>query len=273
MGVSGGCFSRNSCPNAGYGVGNNYPRSVLGVGVGLALPNAIRCDFKTKQNKETAMRKIILGTVLGFVFSIGAYTSAKAGNGYCEESDPCAVWEMIYPNGDIQRIICNPSVCGSGIFDNKVVRLELTPTPWVAPPDYVDPCNQRCGTQFAVATTQANSQVQESTPAPTAAPVDTAPQPTSLPEATPAPPVVGQPTPTSVPPIVVAPTSTPVVVAVATAAPTQLPSVVVVTVVGTSSISIPSVSVTALRKTQEEQEDEDEWEPKRRRWGGEQQAI
>ena len=49
MGVSGGCFSRNSCPNAGYGVGNNYPRSVLGVGVGLALPNAIRCDFKTKQ--------------------------------------------------------------------------------------------------------------------------------------------------------------------------------------------------------------------------------
>ena len=207
------------------------------------------------------MRKIILGTVLGLVFSIGAYTSAKAGNGTCEESDPCAVWEMIYPNGDIQRIICNPSVCGSGIFDNKVVRLELTPTPWVAPPDYVDPCNQRCGTQFAVATTQANSQVQESTPAPTAAPVDTAPQPTSLPEAT------------SAPPVVVAPTSTPVVVAVATAAPTQLPSVVVVTVVGTSSISIPPVSVTELRKTQEEQEDEDKWEPKRRRWGGEQQAI
>ena len=64
------------------------------------------------------MRKMILGTVLGLVFSIGAYTSAKAGNGTCDESDPCAVWEMIQPNGDIWRIICTPSVCGSGIFDN-----------------------------------------------------------------------------------------------------------------------------------------------------------
>jgi len=74
-------------------------------------------------------------------------------------------------------------------------------------------------------------------------------------------------------------TSTPVVVAVATAAPTQLPTVDVVTVVGTASTSISSVSVT--QKTQEEQktletqEDEEEWEPKRRRslFSGEQQAI
>ena len=96
-------------------------------------------------------------------------------------------------------------------------------------------------------------------------------------------PVVPQPVPTQTPVVsqpastttqfTQVPTSTPSVVEVATAAPTQLPAVVVVTVVGTSSISIPSVSVTALRKTQEEQEDEDEWEPKRRRWGGEQQAI
>ena len=85
-------------------------------------------------------------------------------------------------------------------------------------------------------------------------------------------PVVSQPASTTTQ-FTQVPTSTPVVVAVATAAPTQLPAVVVVTVVGTSSISIPSVSVTALRKTQEEQEDEEEWEPKRPRWGGEQQAI
>ena len=85
-------------------------------------------------------------------------------------------------------------------------------------------------------------------------------------------PVVSQPASTTTQ-FTQVPTSTLVVVAVATAAPTQSPSVVVVTVVGTSSISIPSVSVTALRKTQEEQEDEGEWEPKRRRWGGEQQAI
>jgi len=97
-------------------------------------------------------------------------------------------------------------------------------------------------------------------------------------------PVVSQPVPTEAPVVsqsapattqfTQAPTSTPVVVAVATAAPTQSPAVDVVTVVGTSSISIPSVSVTALRKTQEEQEDEEEWEPKRRSlFSGEQQAI
>ena len=87
-------------------------------------------------------------------------------------------------------------------------------------------------------------------------------------------PVVSQPASTTTQ-FTQVPASTPVVVAVATAAPTQLPAVAVVTVVGTSSISIPPVSVTALRKTQEEQEDEDEWEPKRRRspFSGEQQAI
>ena len=210
------------------------------------------------------MRKIILGTVLGLVFSIGAYTSAKAGNGTCEESDPCAVWEMIQPNGDIWRIVCNPSVCGSGIFDNKVVRLEATPTPRLEPwPIFIVP------TYPPEQPTAAPPQLTSEPSSPPATSVE----PTSGPQ--PAPEATSQPAPeaTPAPPVVVAPTSTPVVVAVATAAPTQLPAVVVVTVVGTSSISIPSVSVTALRKTQEEQEDEDEWEPKRRRWGGEQQAI
>ena len=210
------------------------------------------------------MRKIILGTVLGLVFSIGAYTSAKAGNGTCEESDPCAVWEMIQPNGDIWRIVCNPSVCGSGIFDNKVVRLEATPTPRLEPwPTFIVP------TYPPEQPTAAPPQLTSEPSSPPATSVE----PTSGPQ--PAPEATSQPAPeaTPAPPVVVAPTSTPVVVAVATAAPTQLPAVVVVTVVGTSSISIPSVSVTALRKTQEEQEDEDEWEPKRRRWGGEQQAI
>ena len=232
------------------------------------------------------MRKMILGTVLGLVFSIGAYTSAKAGNGTCDESDPCAVWEMIQPNGDIWRIICTPSVCGSGIFNNKVVRLEPTPTPRLEPwPTFIVPTSspahltlvaQERASEPSTPSAPQQPTVVEPTSGPQPAPEATQqPAPTQQPEpeATPAPPVVGQPTPTSVPPVVVAPTSTPVVVAVATAAPTQSPSVVLVTVVGTSSISIPSVSVTALRKTQEEQEDEGEWEPKRRRWGGEQQAI
>ena len=60
------------------------------------------------------MRKIILGTVLGLVFSIGAYTSAKAGNGFCEESDPCGGWVKIDASGLAISggVICTPSVCG-----------------------------------------------------------------------------------------------------------------------------------------------------------------
>ena len=210
------------------------------------------------------MRKIILGTVLGLVFSIGAYTSAKAGNGFCEPSDPCEVWEMIQPNGAIGRIICTPSVCGSGFFNGSVVRLEATPTPRLEPwPTFIVP------TYPPEQPTAAPPQLTSEPSSPPATSVE----PTSGPQ--PAPEATSQPAPeaTPAPPVVGAPTSTPVVVAVATAAPTQLPAVVVVTVVGTSSISIPSVSVTALRKTQEEQEDEEEWELKRRRWGGEQQAI
>jgi len=222
--------------------------------------------------KEIAMRKIILGTVFGLVFSIGAYTSAKAGNGYCEPSDPCAVWEMIQPNGDIQRIVCSPSVCGSGMFDNKVVRLEATRTPMLEPLP-----------TFIVPTYPPDLQPTSEPSAPSAPQQPTSVEPTSgsqpvpdathrpATEATPAPPVAGQPTQTSVSPVVVEPSPTPVVVVVATAAPTQSPDVVEVTVVGISSISTPSVSVT--QKNREEQEYEKEWEPKRRRWGGEQQAI
>jgi len=226
------------------------------------------------------MRKIILGAVLGLVFSIGAYTSAKANTHVCSQSDPCQGWEMIQPNGDIWRIVCSESVCGSGIFDNKVVRLEPTPTPRLEPwPTFIVPTSSPAHLTL-VAQERASEPSTPSAPQqptvvePTSSP-QPAPEATSqpAPEATPAPPVAWQPTQTSVPPVVAAPTSTPVVVVVATAAPTQSPAVVVVTVVGTSSISIPSVSVTELRKTQEKQEDEEEWEPKRRRWGGEQQAI
>ena len=210
------------------------------------------------------MRKIILGTVLGLVFSIGAYTSAKAGNGTCEESDPCAVWEMIQPNGDIWRIVCNPSVCGSGIFDNKVVRLEATPTPRLEPwPMFIVPTYPP--EQPTAAPPQLTSE-PSSPPAtgvePTSGP-QPAPEATSQPEpeATPAPPVETQPTQTSVPPVVVAPTQTsePVV-------PTVVP------------VIVPTVDPNVIPNTYEwklsDNNGEFRWQPKRRSlFSGEQQAI
>ena len=38
------------------------------------------------------MRKIIFAAVLGFVFSLGAYSAAEAGNHSCEPNGQCGVW-------------------------------------------------------------------------------------------------------------------------------------------------------------------------------------
>ena len=199
------------------------------------------------------MRKIILGTVLGLVFSIGAYTSAKAVSGVCSESDPCGVWVKIDASGLAisGAMACQPSVCGdpNGTF----ARMTLN-----AGEEYFQQStgkagigNNNPGTTVTYDRGSATwTIVHEAQPQPTAA----APQPTSepssppatgveptsgpqpapeatsqpAPEATPAPPVAGQPTPTSVPPVVVAPTQTsePVVPIIVPIVPTVDPNVI-----------------------------------------------
>ena len=191
--------------------------------------------------------------VLGLVFSIGAYTSAKAGNGFCEESDPCGVWVKIDASGLAisGAIACTPSVCGNpnGMFAQMTLN---------AGEEYVQQSTGRAGignnNPGTTVTYDRPSEtwtiVNEPQPQPTAA----APQPTSepssppatgveptsgpqpapeatsqpAPEATPAPPVAGQPTPTSVPPVVVAPTQTsePVVPIIVPIVPTVDPNVI-----------------------------------------------
>ena len=247
------------------------------------------------------MRKIILGTVLGLVFSIGAYTSAKAGNGFCEESDPCGVWVKIDASGLAisGAIACTPSVCGNpnGMFAQMTLN---------AGEEYVQQSTGRAGignnNPGTTVTYDRGSAtwtiVNEAQPQPTAA----APQPTSepsapsapqqptgveptsgpqpapeatsqpAPEATPAPPVVGQPTPTSVPPVAGQPTPTsvpPVVVA-----PTQTPEPVVPIIVPI----VPTVDPNVIPNTYEwklsDNNGEFRWQPKRRSpFSGEQQAI
>ena len=203
------------------------------------------------------MRKIILGTVLGLVFSIGAYTSAKAGNGFCEPSDPCEVWEMIQPNGAIGRIICTPSVCGSGFFNGSVVRQEPTPIPWVEPqtpwPIIAVPTSPPA--QPTVAAPQPTS--EPSSPPATGVEPTSGPQP--APEATQQPAPTQQPTPeaTPAPPVVVEPTSTPEPVV---------------------PIIVPTVDPNVIPNTYEwklsDNNGEFRWQPKRRSpFSGEQQAI
>ena len=232
------------------------------------------------------MRKIILGTVLGFVFSIGAYTSAQAGNGFCEESDPCGVWVKIDASGLAisGAMACQPSVCGdpNGTF----ARMTLN-----AGEEYFQQStgkagigNNNPGTTVTYDRGSATwTIVHEAQPQPTAA----APQPTSepssppatgveptsgpqpapeatsqpAPEATPAPPVETQPTPTSVPPVVVAPTPTPEPIA-----PIIVP------------IIVPTVDPNVIPNTYEwklsDNNGEFRFQPKRRSpFSGEQQAI
>ena len=232
------------------------------------------------------MRKIILGLVLGFVFSIGSYRAVKAGNGFCEPSDPCGVWVKIDASGLAisGAISCTPSVCGNpnGMF----ARMTLN-----AGEEYVQQSTGRGGignnNPGTTVTYDRPSEtwtiVTEPQPQPTAAapqltsepssPPTTGVEPTSnpqpapeatsqpAPEATPAPPVVGQPTPTAVPPVVVAPTQTsePVV-------PTVVP------------IIVPTVDPNVIPNTYEwklsDNNGEFRFQPKRRSpFSGEQQAI
>ena len=60
------------------------------------------------------MKKIILGAVFGLALSFGAYTAVKAGNGFCEPSDPCGGWVKINADGLVisGAVVCTPSVCG-----------------------------------------------------------------------------------------------------------------------------------------------------------------
>ena len=232
------------------------------------------------------MRKIILGTVLGLVFSIGAYTSAKAVSGVCSESDPCGVWVKIDASGLAisGAMACQPSVCGdpNGTF----ARMTLN-----AGEEYFQQStgkagigNNNPGTTVTYDRGSATwTIVHEAQPQPTAA----APQPTSepssppatgveptsgpqpapeatsqpAPEATPAPPVETQPTPTSVPPVVVAPTPTPEPIA-----PIIVP------------IIVPTVDPNVIPNTYEwklsDNNGEFRFQPKRRSpFSGEQQAI
>ena len=60
------------------------------------------------------MRKIILGTVLGLVFSIGAYTSAKAEGDVPPTREPQGNWVKVNESGNAisGAIVCTYSVCG-----------------------------------------------------------------------------------------------------------------------------------------------------------------
>jgi len=238
------------------------------------------------------MRKIILGTVLGLMFSIGAYTSAKAEGDVPPTREPIGGWVKVDASGNAisGATVCTYSVCGdpSSLFNKLTLNAGEQ---WVKQ-TVADPVT---GNVVGIGNNNPNTTVTYDRPSETFTIVNepqpqstnAAPQPTSepssppatgveptsnpqpapeatsqpAPEATPAPPVVGQPTQTSVPPVVVEPTPTPEPV---------VPIVV--------PIIVPTVDPNVIPNTYEwklsDNNGEFRWQPKRRSlFSGEQQAI
>ena len=226
------------------------------------------------------MRKIILGTVLGLVFSIGAYTSAKAEGDVPPTREPQGGWVKVDASGLAisGATVCTYSVCGdpSSLFNKLTLKAgEQWVQQTAADPvtgNVVGIGNNNPGTtvtydrpsetwtivnepQPTVAAPQPTS--EPSSPPATGVEPTSGPQP--APEATQQPAPTQQPTPeaTPAPPVVVEPTSTPEPV---------VPRIV------------PTVDPNVIPNTYEwklsDNNGEFRWQPKRRSpFSGEQQAI
>lgn len=205
------------------------------------------------------MRKIILGLVLGFVFSIGSYRAVKAGNGFCDPSDPCAAWVKVDASGLVisEAIVCTPSVCSAGTLYSQLTLKE--------------------GEQW-VKQTKADPLPETVVfpPPPNPAPTALSPEATSVPQPNPEQPTQSAPQPTVEPtqsapqPIATtAPIEAPI--AVPTVAPTEVPRVV------PTAVPVPTVDPSIIPNTYEFKLSDTEdgnikWYPKRRKLG-EQMAI
>ena len=232
------------------------------------------------------MRRIILGTALGLIFSFGAFAAVDAGNGYCEESDPCGGWVKINADGLVisGAMVCTSSVCGDS--NSVFSRMTLNAGEQYVQQTQADPVtgnvvgigNNNPGTTVTYDRPSETFTVvfPEPAPAPTAsapAPTEVAPQPSNpvapSPEATSVPPTTGptQASPTPTPgaePTQVSPR--PTVVTEPTTEPTRVP------------VAVPTVDPSVIPNTYEFKLSDTvdgniNWNPKRRPRFGEHLPI
>jgi hypothetical protein len=75
------------------------------------------------------MKKNIKYLVLSIV-AFGLFSVSPATAGECSEADPCGTWAVVSESGTVINIIvCQPSVCGSGTFNNQKVVLQVPASP------------------------------------------------------------------------------------------------------------------------------------------------
>jgi hypothetical protein len=76
-----------------------------------------------------------------FAITLSIITPSQANAGDCSAEDPCGTWAVVDGSGIVTNIIvCQPSVCGSGIFaGNKVVlQVPANPTTHTSQGGYFD---------------------------------------------------------------------------------------------------------------------------------------
>jgi hypothetical protein len=77
------------------------------------------------------LKNKVIGTILGVIASSFVFISVPitANAADCSAEDPCNTYAVV-DNGVVTNIIvCQPSVCGSGIFDGKQVVLQKPANP------------------------------------------------------------------------------------------------------------------------------------------------
>jgi len=64
------------------------------------------------------------------VLFISISTASTASAGDCSAADPCQTWAMLDENNVVINIIvCQPSVCGSGVWNDRKVVLQVSADP------------------------------------------------------------------------------------------------------------------------------------------------
>ena len=78
------------------------------------------------------LKNKVIGTILGVIASSFVFISVPeiANAGECSAADPCLTYAMLDSAGTVINIIvCQPSVCGSGIWDGRKVVPQVAATP------------------------------------------------------------------------------------------------------------------------------------------------
>jgi hypothetical protein len=77
---------------------------------------------------KSGFASIVLAISSVLFISISTASTASAGD--CSAADPCQTWAMLDENNVvINVIVCQPSVCGSGVWNDRKVVLQVSADP------------------------------------------------------------------------------------------------------------------------------------------------